>query len=75
VRRDSFSELRMSAVTHALAKQFVARPAHKKEVRVELDGKVVGRTSFNSSNRAEGLARSFSIGLGKIDGFNFHSGH
>ena len=34
----------MSEVTHALAKQVVARPANKdKEVRVELDGEVVGR--------------------------------
>ena len=34
----------MSEVTHALAKQVVARPVNKdKEVRVELDGEVVGR--------------------------------
>ena len=38
------AHLRMSEVTHALAKQVVARPANKdKEVRVELDGEVVGR--------------------------------
>lgn len=38
------AHLRMSEVTHELAKQVVARPASKgKEVRVELDGEVVGR--------------------------------
>src|SRR5437660_2703783 len=37
------AHLRMSEVTHALAKQVVARPADKKQVRVELDGEVVGR--------------------------------
>jgi len=38
------AHLRMSEVTHALAKQVVARPVNKdKEVRVELDGEVVGR--------------------------------
>jgi YegS/Rv2252/BmrU family lipid kinase len=38
------AHLRMSEVTHTLAKQVVARPANKeKEVRVELDGEVVGR--------------------------------
>jgi diacylglycerol kinase family enzyme len=38
------AHLRMSEVTHALAKQVIARPANKdKEVRVELDGEVVGR--------------------------------
>ncbi len=38
------AHLRMSEVTHALAKRLVARPANKdKEVRVELDGEVVGR--------------------------------
>ena len=38
------AHLRMSEVTHALAKQVVARPANKeKEVRLELDGEVVGR--------------------------------
>ena len=38
------AHLRMSEVTHELAKQVVARPANKgKEVRVELDGEVVGR--------------------------------
>jgi len=38
------AHLRMSEVTHTLAKQVVARPAKKeKEVRVELDGEVVGR--------------------------------
>src|SRR2546423_10949751 len=36
------AHLRMSEVTHALAKQVVARPADKKQVRVELDGEVVG---------------------------------
>lgn len=37
------AHLSMSEVTHALAKQVVARPASKgKEVRVELDGEVVG---------------------------------
>ena len=38
------AHLRMSEVTHALAKQLVARPANKeREVRVELDGEVLGR--------------------------------
>jgi diacylglycerol kinase (ATP) len=38
------AHLRMSEVTHVLAKQLIARPANKdKEVRVELDGEVVGR--------------------------------
>jgi len=38
------AHLRMSEVTHALAKQVVARPVNKdKEVRVEMDGEVVGR--------------------------------
>ena len=38
------AHLRMDEVTHALAKQIVARPAKKgAEVRVELDGEVVGR--------------------------------
>jgi len=38
------AHLRMSEVTHALAKQVIARPADKdKQVRVELDGEVVGR--------------------------------
>jgi YegS/Rv2252/BmrU family lipid kinase len=38
------AHLRMSEVTHELAKQVVARPANKaREVRVELDGEVVGR--------------------------------
>lgn len=38
------AHLRMSEVTHALAKQVIARPANKdKEVRVELDGEVIGR--------------------------------
>ncbi len=38
------AHLRMSEVTHQLAKQVVARPASKeKEIRVELDGEVVGR--------------------------------
>jgi diacylglycerol kinase (ATP) len=38
------AHLRMSEVTHTLAKQVVARSANKdKEVRVELDGEVVGR--------------------------------
>ena len=34
----------MNEVTHALAKQIVARPLKKDElVRVELDGEIVGR--------------------------------
>jgi diacylglycerol kinase (ATP) len=38
------AHLRMNEVTHALAKQLVARPARKdEEIRVELDGEVVGR--------------------------------
>ncbi len=38
------AHLRMDEVTHALAKQIVARPVRKDEVvRVELDGEVVGR--------------------------------
>jgi len=38
------AHLRMSEVTHALAKQVMARPARKdQEVPVELDGEVVGR--------------------------------
>jgi diacylglycerol kinase (ATP) len=38
------AHLRMSEVTHALAKRVVARPAKKdKEIRVELDGEVLGR--------------------------------
>ena len=38
------AHLRMSEVTHELAKQVVARPASKdKEVRIELDGEVLGR--------------------------------
>lgn len=38
------AHLRMNEVTHALAKQIVARPVKKEEeVRVELDGEVVGR--------------------------------
>jgi YegS/Rv2252/BmrU family lipid kinase len=38
------AHLRMNEVTHALAKQVVARPVKKdEEVRVELDGEVVGR--------------------------------
>ena len=38
------AHLRMSEVTHGLAKQAVTRPASKeKPVRVELDGEVVGR--------------------------------
>lgn len=38
------AHLRMSEVTHVLAKQVVARPANKdKEIRVELDGEVLGR--------------------------------
>ena len=38
------AHLRMSEVTHALAKQVIARSADKdKQVRVELDGEVVGR--------------------------------
>jgi YegS/Rv2252/BmrU family lipid kinase len=38
------AHLRMHEVTHVLAKQVVARPANKdKEVRIELDGEVVGR--------------------------------
>ena len=38
------AHLSMSEVTHVLAKQVIARPANKdKEVRVELDGEVVGR--------------------------------
>src|SRR3989442_4070822 len=35
--------LRMDEVTHTMAKQVVARPVKKDEVRVELDGEVVGR--------------------------------
>jgi diacylglycerol kinase (ATP) len=38
------AHLRMSEVTHTLAKQVIARPANKDNtVRVELDGEVVGR--------------------------------
>jgi diacylglycerol kinase (ATP) len=38
------AHLRMNEVTHTLAKQVIARPANKDtEVRVELDGEVVGR--------------------------------
>jgi len=38
------AHLRMNEVTHALAKQVVARPIRKdEEIRVELDGEVVGR--------------------------------
>jgi diacylglycerol kinase (ATP) len=38
------AHLRMNEVTHSLAKQVVARPVKKdEEVRVELDGEVVGR--------------------------------
>src|SRR5499427_6965508 len=38
------AHLSMNEVTHALAKQVVARPLHKDElVRLELDGEVVGR--------------------------------
>jgi len=38
------AHLRMSEVTHELAKQVVARPTSKdKEVRIELDGEVLGR--------------------------------
>ena len=38
------AHLRMNEVTHALAKQVVARPVRKDEViRVELDGEVLGR--------------------------------
>lgn len=38
------AHLRMDEVTHALAKQIVARPLRKEEVvRLELDGEVVGR--------------------------------
>ena len=38
------AHLRMSEVTHALAKQVMARPARKdQEVPVELDGEVVGQ--------------------------------
>src|SRR3984893_14765900 len=38
------AHLRMDEVTHALARQVVARPLKKDEiVRVELDGEVVGR--------------------------------
>jgi YegS/Rv2252/BmrU family lipid kinase len=38
------AHLRMNEVTHALAKQVVARPVRKgEEVRVELDGEVIGR--------------------------------
>ena len=38
------THLRMDEVTHKLAKQVVARPSKKdEEVRVELDGEVVGR--------------------------------
>jgi diacylglycerol kinase (ATP) len=38
------AHLRMNEVTHALAKQVIARPAKKnEEIRVELDGEVVGR--------------------------------
>jgi YegS/Rv2252/BmrU family lipid kinase len=38
------AHLRMNEVTHALAKQVVARPVKKdEEVRVELDGEVLGR--------------------------------
>jgi diacylglycerol kinase (ATP) len=38
------AHLRMNEVTHALARQVVARPVRKdEEIRVELDGEVVGR--------------------------------
>lgn len=38
------AHLRMNEVTHALAKQVMARPVKKdEEVRIELDGEVVGR--------------------------------
>lgn len=38
------AHLRMNEVTHSLARQVVARPTNKKEeVRVELDGEVLGR--------------------------------
>ncbi len=38
------AHLRMNEVTHSLARQVVARPVNKKqEVRVELDGEVLGR--------------------------------
>src|ERR1043165_2220006 len=49
------AHLRMSEVTHELAKQVVARPVNKeKEVRVELDGEVVGRlpSTFQIAPRA-----------------------
>jgi YegS/Rv2252/BmrU family lipid kinase len=49
------AHLRMSEVTHELAKQVVARPANKdKEIRVELDGEVVGRlpSTFQIAPRA-----------------------
>ena len=38
------THLRMNEVTHTMAKQVVARPVKKdEEVRIELDGEVVGR--------------------------------
>ena len=38
------AHLRMDEVNHALAKQIIARPVKKdEEVRIELDGEVVGR--------------------------------
>ena len=49
------AHLRMDEVTHALAKQVVARPVSKDEViRVELDGEVLGRlpATFQITPRA-----------------------
>lgn len=49
------AHLRMDEVTHALAKQVVARPLSKEEtVRVELDGEVLGRlpATFEVMSRA-----------------------
>ena len=49
------AHLRMSEVTHELAKQVIARPANKdKEIRVELDGEVLGRlpSTFQIAPRA-----------------------
>ncbi len=50
------AHLRMSEVSHRLAKQVIARPANKeKEVRVELDGEVVGRLPSTFEVVARGL--------------------
>ena len=57
------AHLRMSEVTHALAKQVVARRLIKKRKSRGIGWRSRRPAAIDGSNRAEGLARSVSVSI------------